>query len=302
MLPEKTVTEFITLFRGRGDAYGSDNGECIKAPLDRDRFIGHLEGTELIGVYPIVPGAAGGQVVWGCSDFDNGEESIHDAVKLRDTFDAAGVTAWIERSRSKGFHVWVFAERIVSAQAMRNMFLAAHQVAQVHPKEVNPKQGALKPGQFGNYVRLPYGNVLDLEQRSQRVLQNDGSEVAIVWENFCVRAMECRTPVETIERIAALYVVPVVARVVIDSGEDITETEAMLLLGPLGKVIWRDGPLPGRDRSGTLVKLGYECVKNGLTPTQTQAVLVGADRRWGKYMERADGLLEIDKIVTRVHS
>ena len=74
----------------------------------------------------------------------------------------------------------------------------------------------------------------------------------------------------------------------------------MLFRSPLGRVIWRDGPLAGRDRSSTLAKLGHECVRSGLNPSQTRVVVDDADRRWGKYYGRANGALEIDKLVERV--
>ena len=83
---------------------------------------------------------------------------------------------------------------------------------------------------------------------------------------------------------------------------DATLDEAMTVLSPLGKVIWRDGPLQGRDRSSTLAKLGHECVRAGLNPSQTKTVLRTADQRWGKYHLRHNGDIEIDKLVFRVHS
>jgi hypothetical protein len=73
-------------------------------------------------------------------------------------------------------------------------------------------------------------------------------------------------------------------------------------LSPLGKVIWRDGPLAGKDRSTTLAKLGHECVRSGLNPSQTKTIVRTADNRWGKYHLRPNGELEIDKLVVRVHS
>jgi hypothetical protein len=76
----------------------------------------------------------------------------------------------------------------------------------------------------------------------------------------------------------------------------------MRLLKPLAKVIWRDGPLPGNDRSSTLARLGFECAETGLNPSQTKIVLQTADKRWGKYHLRANGEMEIDKLVIRVHS
>ena len=115
--------------------------------------------------------------------------------------------------------------------------------------------------------------------------------------------MSLRTSQETIQRIASMYQPPKQEPVVLnDYVYDATLSEAMQILSPLGKVIWRDGPLAGKDRSSTLAKLGHETVRSGLNPSQTKIVLMTADKRWGKYHLRHDGELEIDKLVVRVHS
>ena len=308
-LNEELVTQYLTLFRGRGDVYGSDDGGCVKAPLTKEVFLRHLSGEEKIGVYPMVPFGDVHKVVWGCSDFDLGiEKSAESAIKLFDALEAAGITAWIERSRSKGYHVWVFAEEPVSAEIMRNMFLVAHQVAGVPATEVNPKQVTLKSGQYGNYVRLPYADCKNVYTENQRMFYR-GTMLAGVYKSpvslidFARAAMACRTPIQLLESVAQMYVPPAKpsnAPAVIEY--DATLDEAMSVLSPLGKVIWRDGPLPSKDRSSTLAKLGYESVKSGLNPSQTKTVLKTADRRWGKYYMRADGDMEIDKLVVRVHA
>ena len=301
MITEQTITEYITLFRGRGDVYGSDSGGCVKAPLTRERFIAHLIGTELIGVYPIVPIGSVPTVVWGCSDFDLGDaESFDSAIKLHDSLLAAGVTSWIERSRSKGYHVWVFAEQPVPAEDMRNMLLAAHQVANLPAKEVNPKQIELKTNQYGNYVRIPYPNSADLDVVNQRVIGTDNTVIPLA--EFTRTAMSTRTPTATIKHLANHYKPPTPKNVSVPIEYDATLDEAMQVLSPLGKVIWRDGPLPTKDRSSTLAKLGYECAKTGLNPSQTKIILKTADKRWGKYHLRTNGDMELDKLVIRVHS
>ena len=306
-IPDESVDGFVTLFRGRGDVYGHDEGRCVKAPCRRDRFLDHLEGKELIGVYPMVPIGDNHMVVWGCSDFDNGDASYDDARKIRDALSAVSVTSWIERSRSKGFHLWVFAEEPVLAADMRNMLLAAHQVADVPPKEVNPKQATLQHGQTGNYVRIPYGNVRDVYTQKQRVIypvnDNNTAYANMLFNDFVKQALAGRTSKSTIQNIATMYVPPPkpsgTHEVVV---YDATLDDAMKLLSPLGKVIWRDGPLAGKDRSTTLAKLGHETVRSGLDPSQTKIVLVTADKRWGKYHLRPNGDTEIDKLVIRVHS
>jgi hypothetical protein len=295
------------LFRGRGDVYGHNEGRCVKEQLTNEVFQKHLSGEAPIGIYPMVPHAEQFYVAWGCVDFDTADAD-QNAVKLHDALMEAGIVSWIEKSRSKGFHVWVFAEQAVLAEDMRNMLIVASHVAETPTTEVNPKQTTLKAGQYGNYVRLPYPNVADRSTDRQRIFHRNYVESGdfknpMDFSDFVSTAMSLRTSQETIKRIASMYQPPKQATVVVnDYVYDATLSEAMQILSPLGKVIWRDGPLAGKDRSSTLAKLGHETVRSGLNPSQTKIVLMTADKRWGKYHLRHDGELEIDKLVVRVHS
>jgi len=307
VIPDYLTQPYITLFRGRGDVYGHDEGRCVKEQLTNEVFQKHFSGEAPIGIYPMVPHAEQFYVAWGCVDFDT-SDADQNAVKLHDALMEAGIVSWIEKSRSKGFHVWVFAERAVLAEDMRNMLIVASHVAETPTTEVNPKQTTLKAGQYGNYVRLPYPNMADRSTDRQRIFHRNYVESGdfknpMDFSDFVSTAMSLRTSQETIKRIASMYQPPKQATVVVnDYVYDATLSEAMQILSPLGKVIWRDGPLAGKDRSSTLAKLGHETVRSGLNPSQTKIVLMTADKRWGKYHLRHDGELEIDKLVVRVHS
>lgn len=307
MIPDYLTQPYITLFRGRGDVYGHNEGRCVKEQLTNDVFQKHFSGEAPIGIYPLVPHFEQFYVAWGCVDFDTADAD-ENAVKLHDALMEAGIVSWIEKSRSKGFHVWVFAEQAVLAEDMRNMLVVASHVAETPTTEVNPKQTTLKAGQYGNYVRLPYPNLDDRQTDKQRIFHKKDVESGsfdnpMVFSDFVESAMSLRTSQETIKRIASMYQPPKQEPVVLnDYVYDATLSEAMEILSPLGKVIWRDGPLAGKDRSSTLAKLGHETVRSGLNPSQTKIVLMTADKRWGKYHLRHDGELEIDKLVVRVHS
>ncbi|CAB4136230.1 AE_Prim_S_like domain containing protein [uncultured Caudovirales phage] len=307
MIPDYLAQPYITLFRGRGDVYGHNEGRCVKEQLTNDVFQKHFSGEAPIGIYPMVPHFEQFYVAWGCVDFDTADAD-QNAVKLHDALMEAGIVSWIEKSRSKGFHVWVFAEQAVLAEDMRNMLVVASHVAETPTTEVNPKQTTLKAGQYGNYVRLPYPNLDDQQTDKQRIFHKKDVESGsfnnpMVFGDFVESAMSLRTPKEAIQRIASMYQPPKQTEPIKhDYVYDATLSEAMQILSPLGKVIWRDGPLAGKDRSSTLAKLGHETVRSGLNPSQTKIVLMTADKRWGKYHLRHDGELEIDKLVVRVHS
>lgn len=301
MTASDTLTGFAKLFRGRTDVYGHEEGRCVKQALTPDVLQRHLQGTEAIGVYPMVPYRGDFYVVWGCSDID--VEDLAAARNIQQALQAAGVHAWVERSRSKGYHVWVFAESPVTAAAMRRMLLCAHQVADYPAREVNPKQETLTANKYGNYVRLPYYNAADLGTIHRRILDDNDQPMPL--DAFLEAAMSNRTPADVINRLASLWKAPAQPAHSVDTTVTGDETldDAMRFLSPLGKVIWRDGPLPERDRSSTLTKLAHECFRSNMPPSMCKIVLRTADRRWGKYHLRADGGdMELDKLVVRAYS
>jgi hypothetical protein len=220
------------------------------------------------------------------------------ARRLQAALAAAGIVAWVERSRSKGYHVWVFSAGLVTASDMRRMLLLAHQVAEVPAREVNPKQEFLSGGNYGNYVRLPYPDCYDVSTDKRRVL--DDHNEPMPFNDFVVTAHNTRNQPELITQLASMWVPP--APTIAVRNLDVCESvdAALVKLSPLGKVIWRDGPLEGRDRSSTLTKLAHECVRSGMNPSETKVLITDADLRWGKYHMRPNGESEIDKLVVRV--
>jgi hypothetical protein len=122
-----------------------------------------LVGEREIGTYPIT---SDGSCYWGCIDIDI--DDISKAMDVQDVWKFFGIPSWIETSRSKGYHVWVFPSHPVSAATMRKAGLYVSQIARMPDVEVNPKQLEIwstpRPGQapqwftygIGNTVRLPY--------------------------------------------------------------------------------------------------------------------------------------------------
>ena len=293
-----TVDTFVRLFRGRGDVYGHDEGRCVKSPLTDEHWRDHLLGVSGIGIYPAVPTRTDVICAWGCTDIDIEDHS--QALLLQDTLAQAGIVSWVERSRSKGYHVWIFTSSPVSAESMRNMQLVAHQVADMDPREVNPKQTDVSLTKYGNYVRLPYfGGMNDTPVR-RVIIDRDGEPIPLI--QFLGDATQTANDPDLIDRIASMYQPPVHQHVVIDTGDpDLDLASSLREVNGLGYVIWRDGPLAGHDRSRTLVRLAHLCRDSGMSPSQCGIVVRDADRRWGKYHERANGAEELDKIVVRVY-
>lgn len=300
-MENQIIDQFITLFRGRGDCYGSEEGGCVRRPLDRNVFTQHLAGDQGIGVYPAVP-ASTPFCVWGCSDIDF--EDLGAARLLQRTISMAGIQSYVERSRSKGYHVWVFASDPVPAETMRRALLVVHQVADYPAREVNPKQSDVSINKVGNYVRLPYyGGLVDTPER--RVILDDNDQPMPLAQFVSVATRNLADP-ETIDRIASYYKEPVKPKIdtsQFDAMADEDLEEALRVTSQLARVIWKQGPLEGQDRSTALTRLAHVCFRSGITPSMANVIVVDADKRWGKYHLRGEaGLVEIRKIIERAYN
>lgn len=291
-----TVEQFVTLFRGRADVHGSWDGGCVRQPLTPDKFQAHLQGDELIGVYPLLPYKSNWYCVWGCSDID--VDDLDAARNLQMAFAVKGIKAWVERTR-KGYHVWVFSETLVPGATMRRAFLAAHQAVNYPAKEVNPKQE--NPGSgYGNYVRLPYPRALYGLWNAERLVLDDNDQPMPLYD-FLESAMGSRTDEHQLEALAKLWVPPARKHIVhTEASTDVRQ--ALRNAGPIPYVIWRDGPMEDSDRSSTLFRLACKLRDAEITPADAFMILKSADFRWGKFYLRHDGEQELIKIIERSYN
>lgn len=136
------------LFQGRTDAWGAIHGEAVREHLDLGHWRDHVVRDGSVGVYPLCEDATGaGWVRWGCIDVDSGYEASLPIVRnLWNALGVLGVTSWAEKTKGKGWHLFVLASDWVSATAMRHVQLLACELVDYHPREVNPKAVRLDHG------------------------------------------------------------------------------------------------------------------------------------------------------------
>ena len=292
---DQTTSDFITLFSGRWDAYGdaSENPRAVKTDLTNMHWERHLLNTDRpIGIYPLTDSH---KVRWGCSDFDTGEVAVTEARNIQSVFRHFGVTTWVEISRRKGAHLWLFASEPVPAETMRTAFLAAHQIADIAAIEVNPKQVTLNADKkLGNWVRLPYPGGMKTTPERQVVIDSNDHPIPI--EIFVQDARSQRSNEEDLLKVGSLYSAPGVERETLEVGQWEGDIELLRKkLGGLSNTIFCNGPLKardgkaGRDRSSTLSRLAWLIASEGeMSPTEAFVVLKDADKRWGKFYERPD--------------
>jgi len=109
---------FDMLFEGKRDAYAVQKPdgslECIRNERGITQIEKHLSGEQALAVYPV-----DGERCWfACLDVDcadDPEEAVETAAKVQKILKEVNVEAWLEKSKSKGAHVWVFfAEAFVA--------------------------------------------------------------------------------------------------------------------------------------------------------------------------------------------
>lgn len=277
------IDRYISLFRGRGDCYGSWEGGCIKEPLTRRQFEQHLTSGPHIGVYPLITD----HVSWGCIDID-GKDFNHNwqdmwtlAQNLRAVLQVKDVYAHPERTRN-GYHLWVFPDTaLVPAAHMRRALMAACKAIGYNPKEVNPKQE--KTTGVGNYVRLPYQNALTAGTPDNRHMVDDNNKPHDIETAISIIEQQ-KTSAGKLAELAELWSPPQ-QTFKVNTHNTYANTDLMT-----GReyVIWRDGPSEGSDRSGTLVRLARLLLERNIPSDEIFPILKSADERWGKFYLRDD--------------
>lgn len=129
-------------------------------PFDESVVSGHLNGSIIAGIYPLLDGDA---CYFLAVDFDK-EEWQANIAAFKQTCSEQNVPVAIERSRSgNGAHVWIFFEDKLSAFTARRLgsFLITETMSKRYQWDMKsydrlfPNQDTLPKGGFGNLIALP---------------------------------------------------------------------------------------------------------------------------------------------------
>lgn len=156
----RTTAEKINLFRscfaGLTHVYGTYDPESKrswqeKKTVTAETILAHLSGRRHYGVYLLVNDT----IRAIAADFDH-----HDPTKPLEFIQAAnhyGLAAYLEVSKSKGFHVWMFfQEDGVKAHKARLVVKAILDEIEASHTEIFPKQDSLEArASFGNFIYTP---------------------------------------------------------------------------------------------------------------------------------------------------
>ena len=271
-------------------------------PADGDDWVtlvhDHLWTGPSIGVYPLTLYEDEFDVYWGCVDWDTGPaESYVHACNVREALRQLGVAAWVERSRSKGFHLWVFFNGAQPAVDVRHGLIAVCGLVDAPTTEVNPKQVELSERGWGNGVRLPYG-YLRRPGGYNEMMDNSPTPVRIPLKAFTEEAGATRATVDTWKPVRGLWKPPERPR-----RDPMGVTPATGPLTGLAAFLRRLGPepSPGKphgDRSVALWKLACAMTRQRYSRTATLKELQAADIEWGrKFADRHDGDQQLEQLL-----
>ena len=167
---EKSTLEklslFKSLFTGLKNVYGTydpDSGRVsqVKAPVTEKVLLAHLTGRKPYGVYLLVKDRTYAIAV----DFDT--NIILEPVKFVARAKHYSISAYVERSKSKGHHVWIFFEE-KGVLAFKARLVVHHILDEIDKSEteVFPKQDVLNNNvQYGNFINAPlFGALIPSEK------------------------------------------------------------------------------------------------------------------------------------------
>ena len=152
----KDVKMYKSLFSGRTDVYGtydprSGQSWTVKAPVTDTVILDHLTGRKPYGVFLLVKNKIRAIAV----DFDTHDRlPPYNFVKQAEHYD---LEAYIETSKSKGHHVWMFFdEKGVLAFKARLVVRNILDDIEQPDTEVFPKQDELDSHvRYGNWINAP---------------------------------------------------------------------------------------------------------------------------------------------------
>ena len=146
---------FASLFRGLDKAYGTYDPNTgrhwqIKKQVNQETIYNHLSGSQPYGFYPLV----GERTHVGIADFDDGNPEP--AIQLVERARHYRIHAYLEISKSKGYHVWMFFSKAAPARKVRMVLRHILNEIDSPNTEVFPKQDFISGSDsFGNFINAP---------------------------------------------------------------------------------------------------------------------------------------------------
>ena len=174
-ISSEQIQTFRSLFMGRNDAYGTmgfNHPLCVREPLTDDELRKHLAGKKRIGLYLVLPGD-----IAQCAVYDVDQENdlpeeeakkraIEKATKIYVACLDNNLFCYLENSKKRGFHNWLFFDEPLPVKDIRKALLKILRDVDVDC-ELFPKQDRLTSNDgMGNFIFLPFHGQSVKEKRT----------------------------------------------------------------------------------------------------------------------------------------
>lgn len=161
---EKYVEQLKKLLGGLDRAHGtykidddlsgdkvSGKAYTIATPPTSEYWEQHLKGERSLGIVPI---RDDGTVSWACIDIDSYKSDVCKAVL--EFVKEYNLPFVICRSKSGGAHVYIFFKEPIQAKLVVKKLAQFAKAMGFEGAEIFPKQVAINPEEFGNWLNMPY--------------------------------------------------------------------------------------------------------------------------------------------------
>lgn len=164
---EHKINVFARLFQGLRNVYGTYSLETgkhwqIKQKVTKKTIYEHLKGNKPYGFYPLIRN----KTRVGAVDFDiTDPEPALQFIKRAKHYE---IPAYLERSKSKGYHVWMFFQKEgVLARKARLIINQIINDIECLQAEIFPKQDVIdENAYYGNFINAPLFGRLVLEGKT----------------------------------------------------------------------------------------------------------------------------------------
>ena len=170
-LSNEDKQKYWDLFINRSDTYSIQGGDGRYKNIKQELTSDILFGIDTIGAYQL---NTENKIKWACIDIDIRKEKADapdfkledwlpllqkQAKLISEHLKSLNVPSYMEFSGRRGFHLWIFFNKLEQAAGVRRSF---NEILKTAPKvneyigwEFFPKQDTLLEGRFGNLVKLP---------------------------------------------------------------------------------------------------------------------------------------------------
>jgi hypothetical protein len=130
--------------------YKNGSITAVREPVEDGVLKAHLKGRYRVGSYMV---GKDNRTPFLVFDIDKPKRSF--VRKITRRLNKRGITPYVERSKSKGFHIWVFFAERIRARIARKLAYSILGDLDQSKIEVLPKQDTVKEGGLGNCIWLP---------------------------------------------------------------------------------------------------------------------------------------------------